>query len=369
MQQQQELRSKAAPVASDQTDRTNLSFTGSKYTSTYHLYAAGLDWNKTVGMILYTDGSGEYGLKNPTGSYLLGGSTGLIAVAKKHNMILVTPLSPNKNCSDGDGSCWYLGDSEGYVKWAEELVTDIQSRYPIDKKRIAVGGYSSGAQFSTEFWVPSGAAQRTMTDGVIVAISYGGAPQMNEVSYSSTFKSNVHMAWNTGDQDEAYTGGGSYGVKGGYDHYTSAGFQTSLEVLPGVSHDRSGDFGPVMDAMISKYVPPATTAPVTIQPSTIQPPTVVPTYYCGGSGNCVPSGQPTETFPNPNVTETPDVNPTEIIQPSVGYPTEIPQNPDITSAPNNPNNGNGNQNRKGGIFALFMAFLELILRFIQSLFR
>ena len=65
----------------------------------------------------------------------------MIAVAKKHDIrVLLTLLSPNKNCSDGDGSCWYLGDPSGYTKWAEDLVTQVQSQYPIDKKRIAFGG-------------------------------------------------------------------------------------------------------------------------------------------------------------------------------------------------------------------------------------
>ena len=68
------------------TDRTNLSFTSNGYTSTYHLYAGGLDWSKSVGLLIYTDGSGEFGLKNPKSSYLLAGSDGMIAVAKKHNM-------------------------------------------------------------------------------------------------------------------------------------------------------------------------------------------------------------------------------------------------------------------------------------------
>ena len=128
-------------VVGEQTDRTNLSFTSGIYTSKYHLYAGGLDWSKSVGLLIYTDGSGEYGLKHPKSSYLLAGNNGMIAVAKKHNMVLLTPLSPNKNCSDGDGSCWYLGDPPGYARWAEALVKQVQSQYPIDKKRIAVGGY------------------------------------------------------------------------------------------------------------------------------------------------------------------------------------------------------------------------------------
>lgn len=266
----------AAPVSNNnmstqapRTDQTNLSFSSGKYTSTYHLYAGGLNWTKPVGLLLYTDGSGEYGLKHLSSSYLMAGTRGMVAVAKKHNMILLTPLSPNKNCADGDGSCWYMGDPPGYAAWVEALVRQVQSQYPIAKNRVAVGGYSSGAQFTTEWWVPSGAAQRTMTDGVIVAISYGGSPKMAEVAYTPAFKSNVPMNWNVGANDPSYTGSGDgkYGVKAGYNHYTTAGFKTSLDVIPGLSHDRS-DFGAVMDAQITKHVPlGAVIAPVlTTQP-------------------------------------------------------------------------------------------------------
>jgi hypothetical protein len=206
-------------------------------------------------MLVYGDGSGEYGLKNPSSTYLLSGTNGLINVAKRNNLMLLTPFSPNKACSDGDGSCWYLGDPVGYAAWAEELVTYIQSQYVIDKTRIAFGGYSSGAQLATEYWTPSGAAQRTMTDGVIVAISYGGSPKMTEIAYSGSFKANVHMNWNTGANDSAYTTSSSYGVMAGYNHFTNDNFDTSLDVIPGMGHSRS-DFGLVMEAQIQQHLPP-----------------------------------------------------------------------------------------------------------------
>ena len=252
---------KPAPVATTsgsggpRTDRTNLSFTSLPYTSKYHLYAGGLDWTKPVGLLIYADGSGEYGLKNLKSTYLMAGSNGLIAVAKKHNMVLLTPFSPNTKCADGDGSCWYMGDPPGYARWAEALVKQIESQYPIAKNRVAFGGYSSGAQLATEWWVPSGAAQRTMTGGVVVAISYGGTPKMKEVAYTPAFKSAVHMNWNVGSKDPSYTGDGKYSVKPGYDYYTKAGFKTSLDLVPGLKHDRDGTFGGVMDAQISKYAP------------------------------------------------------------------------------------------------------------------
>lgn len=275
-------RISAVPVAAPTgSDRTNLSFTAAGYTSTYHLYAGGLNWSRPVGLLIYTDGSAEYGLKNPSDTYLLAGGSGMIAVAKRHNMVLLTPLSPNKNCSDGDGSCWYQGDPPGYVRWLESLVRQIQAQYRVDKRRVAFGGYSSGAQLATEYWVPSGAAQRTMTDGVIVAISFGGSPKMSETFYSPAFKANVHMNWNVGQQDDSWlindeTEGPAQGYNGkaGYDHYTRLGFQTSANIIPGLDHDRD-DFGSVMDAMISRHVPRYTLT-TTVQRGIIAPAIVAP---------------------------------------------------------------------------------------------
>lgn len=59
------------------TNRTDLTFTSAGVTSTYHLYAGGLDWTEPVGMMIYADGSGEYGLAHPGSDYLLGGDDGL----------------------------------------------------------------------------------------------------------------------------------------------------------------------------------------------------------------------------------------------------------------------------------------------------
>lgn len=242
------LTATVSPVSAAEptTDRTNLSFTGSKYTSKYHLYAGGLDWSKPVGLLIYGDGTGEYGIENPGGRYLIGGTNGLHAVAKRHNMVLLTPFSPNRSCE-----CWYKGDPMGYSQWLEQLVKKLEADYPIDLRRVAMGGYSSGAQLATRWWVPSGAAQRTMTDGVVVAISYGGPPAVAS-QVSEHMKSNVPIHWDSGSEDPATTN--AYGVAGGYKWYTDRGFITSLTIASGVGHGRSGQFGVIMDEQITKHI-------------------------------------------------------------------------------------------------------------------
>ena len=156
-----------------QTNRLNQTFTANGISSQYHIFADGLDWSKPVGLLLYTDGSGGYGLDNPNSTYLLDadGSAGLVEVARKHNLLLVTPFAPSPSC-DGADNCWYntSGSPAAPAKadWARALVDNVYSQYSIDKSRVAIGGYSSGAQFTTGWFVPrhGAAVQDAVARGV-----------------------------------------------------------------------------------------------------------------------------------------------------------------------------------------------------------
>lgn len=239
-------RGSGGPLA----DSTDLSFTDSqRITSRYHLYAAGLNWSRPVGMIIYADGTGEYGLKNPRSSYLLSGSNGLVNVAKRLNMVLVTPIAPGDGCS-----CWH-STSSGYTpkmkaRWSYELVRHVQSKYPIELNRVGFGGYSSGAQWATRYFGPAHAPQ-IMTDGVAVAISYGGQPA-ERTTFQSSFSSNVVFVSNVGSRDPALNA--PAGVMAGYNWYSRNGFATELNVVPGVGHSRSGQFGSIMEAELRQHV-------------------------------------------------------------------------------------------------------------------
>lgn len=243
-------------TAADRTDRTNLSFTSDGVKGTYHLYAAGLDWTKPVGLLAYTDGTGEWGLNRPDSNYLLAGTNGLIAVAKRNNMVLVTPMAPGGGCA-----CWHE-TSSGYTakqkaQWSADLIEKVVADYDLDTDRMAVGGYSSGATWTTGYYVP-GHASRVMTDGVTVAIAYGGPPTVTN-TITSEFKAAVHMHWDSGSEDSATDI--RWGARDGYNWYSSHGFSTSIDIPPGVGHGRSGEFGSIMEAQIKKHVPTGSAAP------------------------------------------------------------------------------------------------------------
>lgn len=244
-------------------DRTNLSFTSNGITSKYHLYADGLDWTRPVGLIVYTDGSGEYGLKNPASDYLLSGADGLVAVAKRQNMVLLTPFAPGAGCSDGDGTCWYLSSS-GYspaqkAKWSADLMKSVLNEYALDRNRVAFGGYSSGAQWTTEYFGPAHASF-LVNDGVAIAISYGGRP-ISTPNFTTSFKQSVPFVWDVGSNDSAYTTTSRYGVRAGHQWYTDQGFETHLNVIQGLGHSRWGQFGLVVEKAIQDHLPALAAAP------------------------------------------------------------------------------------------------------------
>lgn len=249
--------------SSIQTNRQFQSFTDAQgITSRYHMYASELDWSKKVGFLLYTDGSGGYGFDNPNSTYLLDadGSAGLVSVAKKHNMLLLVPEAPGPSCNGYD-NCWYNESGTPTpvqkAQWVRNLVDNLYTQYPIDKQRVAIGGYSSGAQFTSRWFVPTHGAA-IQEDGVFVPIAYGGAPRTTATqNLPVSYKANVVGSWDTGTDDKAYTST-SYGAIGGYNWYTNNGFTTEANWPAGVGHSRSGEFDNIMDREITQHVPAAT---------------------------------------------------------------------------------------------------------------
>jgi predicted RecA/RadA family phage recombinase len=241
------------------TDRTAVSYNNGTKTSTYHIYAAGLDWSKRVGLLVYGDGSGEAGLANTASTYLMAGTNGLIAVAKRNNMILVTPRAPGNGCTDGDGVCWYLPSNDGTTRaqkttWLDNLIkTQVLPLYNIDKTRVCISGFSSGAENTAGIYGPAFAAS-WMEDGLLLAISYGSSPAQYGITstYTTAFKANVAAVWDVYADDETTAVADSLD---GYNWYVTNGFATRVRnVRPGGQHDRPGEFGGLVDQYVIQHV-------------------------------------------------------------------------------------------------------------------
>lgn len=251
-----------SPASEPLYTQLNQTFDNGQYQSRYHVFAGGLDPSRPVGLMIFADGSGGAGFTNPNSSYQLDadGQDGLVAVARKHNLVLVTPIAPPPGCDSGDSAraataenanCWYDRDNApGKAQWSSDLLHHVKSQLKIQPSRVVVGGYSSGAQWATQFFAPAHAEEHSVD--LTVAIGYGGAPATTP-RFSEAFKAQTAFAWETGTADNAYRTD-NYGSVGGYNWYTGNGFTTQATWPEGVDHSRPGQFGQIMDREITRFL-------------------------------------------------------------------------------------------------------------------
>lgn len=243
------------------TDQLNQPFSADGLSKDYHIFAGGLDWTKPVGLMVYADGTGGYGFDNPNQTYLLDadGTAGLVAVAKKHNLLLVVPNAPGKSCDGGD-NCWFdnsgettVAEAEAKARWSDKLITKVKGQYNLDNSRVVIGGYSSGAQWTSRYFAPRHAESQSVD--LAVPIAYGGDPAGADPTWSAAYKDDIKMSWDTGKNDAAYSTS-SWAAVGGYNWYTNylGAEQTDYLWPDGVGHSRGGQFAGIMDREITQHL-------------------------------------------------------------------------------------------------------------------
>jgi hypothetical protein len=286
-----------AVAAGSYTDRTFLSFTASNgLTSQYHVYAAGISNTTPPCVVVQFHGDGAYEFKNPTSSYSLGGSTGIVAKSRAHGCITVPILSP-----DTAGSITWWENGAANALYARDLISKLTSDYRIDTKRIWLVGYSGGSQLITQFYLPLHSS--TIKGGAAVVFGGGGVPyKVTEKPYSATLRSAFHMHWYTGASDDGR--GGSYNAlrdaKAGDKHYKALGFSTSHEYPANTGHALSGRFGSIVAQQLQLFDNEAAPEPPPIgspaPPATPWVHQVVPSRTGATLRANIPSGTTRTTF-------------------------------------------------------------------------
>lgn len=229
-------------------DRTDLSFTASNgKSSRYHIYAAGVP--QPAGLVLQFHGDGAYEFNNPTSSYSLGGSSGIVAQARSRGYITVPVLSPDKT---GSITWWEEGDANAvYVR---DLLAHLEKTYAIKNNDIWLVGYSGGAQFITKFYVP--AHSSTISGGGAVVFGGGGAPRSAR-PFTASFRGDFPIHWYTGALDDGSRSSDGYDAlrdaRRGEAWYAQRGFTTSAEHPTGVAHGLSGRFGRVLAQQLDAH--------------------------------------------------------------------------------------------------------------------
>lgn len=228
-----------AEAATAPASKQNVSFSAAGTSSTYSVYANGVDPSKAVGAMYYFGGDywsrSESEIANPNGSVV----QGLAATARSKNMILVIPASPDKDAR-GDGITWWENmDTNG--AWFRALQKNLTSTYGLDTSRTWLTGYSGGAEFISYEVLPD--SSNWIRGGGATIIGGGGAEGGLRFSTAPTQAvKNLDLNWHAGTKDVSgntnppeWSGLGA--ARGGRAAYQRAGFtNTSLDVIQGADH-------------------------------------------------------------------------------------------------------------------------------------
>ncbi|MGY1752116.1 hypothetical protein [Blastococcus sp. SYSU D01042] len=208
----------------------------------YLLYAAGIDASRPVGLVVYLDGTGEYGVNNPGSSYALGGPSGLVATAKARNMITLAVESPNQSCE-----CWHTGDTTAYADFLAQLIETQLGAFPVDE--VWLSGFSSGAQEITRFLIPRHPELMRLGGGWVV-FGGGGPPADGGANVTAARMAGVRGHWFTGTADTAVPLTAAWGAQAGERWYAARGVVATHDYPTGVGHALDGRLGRTVGAII-----------------------------------------------------------------------------------------------------------------------
>jgi hypothetical protein len=277
----------SAPAATFTSDAYDQPFIDSgALASTYHVYAAGLPASG-AGLLLHFHGDGAYEYDNPADEYALGGNRGIPTVARAKGYITVVVKAPD---TTGDVTWWEAGARN--ADYVAELLADLTSTYSIDTSKIWLMGYSGGAQFITQYFVPEYGTS-LLEDGGGALILGGGGTYAGTPTFSAALKANFPMHWWTGQLDDGTFVADSYDAltdaQDGSAQYAGQGFATTLTSPSGMGHELDGSFGELLDEVL-----PALTGfePLDDTPGATRP-TLVASYIDADTGTTTTS---TTTF-------------------------------------------------------------------------
>lgn len=250
------LSSSLPAVAAPYTDQENVSFTASNgLKSQYHVYAAGVP--QPSGLLIWTHGDGAWEFDHPNDPYVMGGPLGVRAQAKAEGYIVVSALAPDKV---GTVTWWEKGAQN--ADYMADLINHLKAQYNVNSNDIVLAGYSGGAQFTTQYFLPEYSG--ILNGGGSIVFGGGGAPETpNQRPWNENLKSNFYMHWATGEFDDLAHSNEGYDARAyaqeGVEYYAAQGFETSHYWIPGRDHMIDELFGGIVGEQLRAH--PALPAP------------------------------------------------------------------------------------------------------------
>lgn len=248
-----------AAAAASAEDREYVPFTASNgLSSEYHVYAAGVP--RPAGLLVWTHGDGAYEFTHPRAPYVMGGPHGVKALANAQGYIVVSALSP-----DTDGTVTWWEDGEDNADYMADLIEHLTDEYDIDSSDIVMAGFSGGAQFTTQYFLPEHSGM--IDGGSAIVFGGGGAPETSQQQpWDEGLKDTFFLHWATGELDTAENSDEGYDAleyaREGEAYYAAEGFETSHDWIPGEGHELDELFGDLLAAKLWEHIPRGGSGPV-----------------------------------------------------------------------------------------------------------
>ena len=118
------------------------------------------------GIVVYLDGDGMYGHRNPTTTWALGGDRGIIAQAGQRGYATLSVMTPSR-----DRTFWTAGArNAAYVAALAETI-----RNETGAQKTWIVAYSGGSQLVTKHLIPAHSGTFTTGGGAVIT-GGGGRP-------------------------------------------------------------------------------------------------------------------------------------------------------------------------------------------------
>ncbi|WP_424347123.1 hypothetical protein [Kocuria sp. CH-021] len=219
------LRWREAP-----SDRMDVAFEHDGTTSSYHVFADGIDWSEPVGVVFRLHGDGAYEFHHPQHKVSC-----LAEVARSHNAVLVAPRTPDRQ---GEPTWWE--DLDGNAEWFLALAEqEIFAEYDLDRSRTWLHGYSGGAEFISYELLADRAD--FLRGGGAVLSGGGGAPSSGDSEPTEEQLEQLVLHWDVGLEDDGTDPWAPFdalsAAAAGHAWYEDAGYErTSVRYREGVDH-------------------------------------------------------------------------------------------------------------------------------------
>jgi poly(3-hydroxybutyrate) depolymerase len=212
------------------SDRLDVPFEHEGTTSSYHVFADGIDWSEPVGVVFRLHGDGAYEYEHPEHKVSC-----LAEVARSHNAVLVAPRTPDRQ---GEPTWWE--DLDGNAEWFLALAEQrIFAEYDLDRSRTWLHGYSGGAEFIS-YELLADRADFLQGGGAVLS-GGGGAPSTGTSEPTQEQLEQLVLHWDVGLEDDGTDPWAPFdalsAAAAGHAWYEDAGWaRTSVRYREGVDH-------------------------------------------------------------------------------------------------------------------------------------